>query len=165
MSGMCIICDGGTWDDVWRGIDLRVRVSGYAPQHVEAAPGGWEWSYTVGLLPTWGLPELSVVGIPPAAAEELFSAVIEEATERGSYLIAGEAVPFRRRDEEHAVRLADVHQAQYDHGIFGMWGFYYDRSERPEHWRALQLLLPDLLVDGWRGKPPRLDGPSDVLGS
>lgn len=59
---MCRICDGYSFDDVSREIDLGIRVHGFYKLHVEGPRG---WTYTLGLKEGFDHPDLVSIAIEP----------------------------------------------------------------------------------------------------
>lgn len=136
---MCVLCDGGTVEEWLDGTRERIEEHGFTMVSVDAKS---PWTYTIGLLESFGHPELVITGVDPSAAQDLLRAFVAhirsgDGFERGDVSLHG--VPFR---------IGDVHPTQWVHGRFAMWVNYYGErgarsGELPPTPVAVQILWPN----------------------
>lgn len=79
---MCLICDGFSEDDVIRGLDLTIRTYGWALTQVDG--GRTAWGYTIGLLESYGHPELIVMDLDVGFQPKLMRPLVETIESEGS---------------------------------------------------------------------------------
>jgi hypothetical protein len=126
-----------------------IRVHGWALTQVDG--GHRIWSYTVGLMESFGHPELLVVQIEFAAQASLIERLVEPIRTTGSL----DPVEL----EQLGVSTAVVHPANLTGELLGDWYRRYDDAPSPGSY--LQVFAPDdWFCECHRGTTPRLDVPS-----
>lgn len=135
---MCFICDGGTDDELLSGFEQRIETFGFTMMGVDS--GVKSWVYTIGLLETFGHPELVVTGLGMASAAGLFDGIVDR-------IRKGETFSPVSPDSTlngHPFRVSAVHPTQWVHGRFAMWTNYYgERGFLPAQPAAIQILWPN----------------------
>jgi len=131
---MCLICDGYSYEEVHRGIELTILTNGWAVQGVAPGPGedpgGASWAYTIGLTENFGVPELVVTDVEYEAAGALLNWACRRLADGDS--------PDDLADDH--VGWATVAQKHLEGELFDGWASYYDRS--PGDAEFLQLIPP-----------------------
>jgi hypothetical protein len=158
---MCEICDGKTEDEARLDFARKIDTYGWAIQAVEVSPDNPPWAYTVGLVERFGHPELVVTSLPLDECAGLLNELAVGIGE-GRRLSPGASANVGGVP----VQFADVHPAQFGHGVFNRWFDHY-RARGPDGPRltALQVLLPAWLFCGSHARRvPRLDLPEPALG-
>ena len=61
---MCVMCNGGTIEDVFRILHLQIVNRGFAVVPVGTKTENRGWAYTIGLIDSKDHPELVVAGYP-----------------------------------------------------------------------------------------------------
>jgi len=127
---MCLLCDGYSEQQVMQQIDLAIRVHGWQLTQVEDEH--LPWTYTIGLLETYGHPELLVVDLKPDAEVALLQALVEIIQQHGS-------LP---PDElgRRGLAVVPVHEAHLSTSLLASWSRYYGRCPAPGSF--LQVLPP-----------------------
>ncbi len=102
------------------------------------------WSYTVGLLESFGHPEFLITGMNPETAHGVLNAF-------GFEVKAGRRFEGLGQEFEGIinvpVRLVTVHQSHWAGDRFNQWhGYYEDVGGQPDEPRAMQVVWP--AVDG-----------------
>lgn len=116
---MCMRCDGYSWEEIERHMDLVIRVHGYLIQQVEDEPS---WTYTIGIRESWSRAELLVVDIGAHAQARLISAVADDYVAHGVIL----AATLDLLDLE----LVDVDESHFADGLVAAWEDRYSMSAR-----------------------------------
>lgn len=138
---MCFICDGNSYEDLERVIELSILTHGWYvqsvlpasaqdhhdPEELEDGPG---WSYTIGITEGFNLPELIVIGLDHRTAMEFLNTC-------GDLLTAGMSL-----DElgELGIDSHNVHETHLNGELFFRWSEYYQRSGSAA--RVIQLVPP-----------------------
>ncbi len=120
MGGMCVICDGWTYEEALDDLHHRVERFGWALQGVEAPR---PWTYTVGLAERFHHPELVMAGVDISAAMRALNAL-------GTMIATGERLRPGRVGvtvAETEVAFGSVHPVHLSAGLVGMWEEYYGR--------------------------------------
>jgi hypothetical protein len=148
---MCIMCDGASAAEFLQAIDLRIRVNGSVVVPVVAE--GESYGYTIGLLETYGQPELVVYGPDVEFIGSVLGPMIEQIRVEGwlspSWLSAS------------GVELVDVHANHLGSPTFSAWTAHYGVAPRPGFVRQV-LLDPARLAPEPAPLGRRLDRP--ILG-
>jgi hypothetical protein len=134
---MCVLCDGGTVEDLFRETRSGIETDGFTM--VAVGDGNRGWAYTIGLLATFGHPELVVTGGSGDfdIIENIISHVVHDirgggAFDENSPDVMYHGVPFR---------FGSVHRTQWVHGRFAMWERYYEwLGDAPLIRNAVQVL-------------------------
>ncbi len=118
---MCLRCDGYSEEQVMLAIDLTVRTHGWQLTQVEDER---PFSYTVGLLQTFGHPELVVVDMKLDSAADLIGFLVRMLESNG------------RIDHEqlgtYGTELVTVHPNHLNGEWFGTWMRYYQSAPPPD---------------------------------
>lgn len=149
------MCDGGTFEESIQHLREIILRSGWAVQVVEPPPGGVGWAYTVGLVLSYGHPELVVV---------------DEDVHRGGALLheLGRRVRDGEVLEAHApvsidatrAELVAVHDVHARGGLLTMWHQVHGMDGDETEPVALQVVVPDLVAaSGRRAMRTRFDVP------
>jgi hypothetical protein len=137
---MCFICDGGTVEELFA--DTRERIDKYGFTMVGVGEGVRSWVYTIGLLETFGHPELVVTTLSMEGAASLFTGLVDR-------IRNGESFDASSRESVHVdvpIRFSSVHPTQWLHGRFAMWVNYYGHlGVLPAQPEAVQVLWPNEL--------------------
>jgi len=126
---MCIICDGRSFEEAARGIDLSIRIYGWHLVMVDDAMG---WSYTIGLTETFNHPELVVVDLKLETGKKLVAMAVH-LIERDGYLKPEELA-------KHGISVVTVHDHHLDGEWFGRWSDHYNAD--PSSGSFLQIIPP-----------------------
>ncbi len=156
---MCIMCEGGSLDDVLFDIHGAVERCGFFIQVVETDPVERGWAYTIGLSDGFAHPEFVVVGRTPQEARWILDVVGRDVVDATDSYRAGEtmSLPHSRVGE-----LVEVHEEHFDRGLLANWSNYYSALDRPAPRRALQIVELDPRYCRCHQPPDqiRLDDPS-----
>jgi hypothetical protein len=135
---MCILCDGGSAQELLNGFRSRIGEFGFTM--VAVGEGSSSWTYTIGLLENFGHPEFVVTGLRPNAAITVMTALVERVR-------AGERFTSESADTAYEgipLRLGHVHRSQWTHSRFAMWEAYYEwLGGAPLSPSATQILWPN----------------------
>lgn len=126
---MCSICDGRSFEEVERGVDLSILIYGWHLAMVEAST---PWSYTIGLTETFDHPELVVVGMELAAEQKLINMAVQ-LIERDGRLEPDEVA-------KRGVEVVSVHDRHLRDEWFGQWSNRY--GTQPPAGSFLQIIPP-----------------------
>jgi hypothetical protein len=135
---MCVICNGGSIEDVVNRLHAQIVTRGFAIVPVGALEKGW--AYTIGLINSKDHPELVIAGHPLERAvnviDDLGAAVLA-----GDRLdTAGDHLVF------HGVHIGTrpVHERHLRSDLLAAWHWYYSSVGRRDLApRALQIVVPD----------------------
>jgi len=134
---MCVLCDGGTEEELQTDRSIRIAVHGFTMVQVEGVPS---WTYTIGLARSFDHPELVVTGLPDGAPD-LINDVVDRI--RDGERFDASSPPMALCDCA-SVAFGAVHREQWVHGRFDQWLDYYDRlGEKPLIPDVVQVLWPD----------------------
>jgi len=135
---VCIICEGGSEEDLLASEFMRLAIDGFTAVAVLADP---PWMHTIGLLQSWHHPELVITGAPEERAGHVLAQLIERV--RGGERFDASSPPAELC-ECSTVAFSSVHPAQWDQGRFDQWRRYYDRfGSEPAERVAVQVLWQD----------------------
>jgi len=118
---MCLLCDGYSEEDVMQHIDLAIRVHGWQLTQVEAEDR--PWTYTIGLLETYGHPELLVADVRLGDAADLLRALVPLIAHHGS-------LPLDELDQL-GLALVPVHETHLTTSLVAAWSSHYGHSPEP----------------------------------
>jgi hypothetical protein len=139
MVCMCIMCEGGSRDDVSLSIHRRLERYGSALQRVEVQPPGLPWTYTVGLLDRHEHAELVVIGGSMDLHRHVLNGAIEQ-IDRGRRFDPGD----ERVVDGLTVGVGEVHPHHLSNGLIATWVEYYAGFvHRVPPLEVVQLVLPD----------------------
>lgn len=132
---MCFICDGGTEEEWAARTRDRIREFGFTM--VAVGSGTRSWTYTIGLLETFGHPELVVTTLAAQSAFGLINGMVDR-------IRSGERFDASSREtslQGQPVRFGLVHRTQWVQGRFAAWVNHYGESGfLPAEPNAVQLL-------------------------
>ena len=111
---MCIMCDGSSYEEAMRSVDLSVRVHGW---HLTAVEAPMPWCYTIGLTETFDHPELVVVDMEIVPEEHLIRWVVGM-IERNGRLDDAEL-------SRNGVEVVPVHERHLEGEWFGTWANHH----------------------------------------
>jgi hypothetical protein len=152
---MCFICDGESYEDHYQRVDEHIATIGWSLIGVESPPGlaGQGWAYTIGLIESFGHPELIVTGRQVVDAGRILNS-LGELVRGGSRLKPGESA----RLGPNLVGVCAVDATHLERGRFAAWIDYYTHRSGPPSWEALQVICGDELCC-WEHQrsAPRLD--------
>jgi hypothetical protein len=135
---MCILCDGATEQDLFE--DFRDRIAQYDFTMLSVGDESASWTYSIGLLASFGHPEFVITGLDPGSASGVITGLVDR-------IRRGERFTASSPDTVHAgvpFRFGEVHGSQWTHGRFAMWCAYYDRfGGAPAPLSAVQILWPN----------------------
>lgn len=145
---MCKMCEGATHEQMMDELDQLIRRHGYTVQLVTArAP----WAYTIGVLETFGAPELIVTDLKDDALYKVLHTVVACIADVGGPLEPDEI-------DEIGVTLLDVHPSHLDTSLFASWVARYGRAPVPGEFQ--QVLPPPGMFCTYHGRHQRrLDRP------
>lgn len=128
---MCMICDGYSYEDADRWLDLTIRVHGFAMQQVEGDEKVDPWTYTIGLAESFGRPDLILLDGEPARQGRLLKAIVEDSRARGTFDEAALAA--------EDIELVPVHPTHTAGNLVATWANRYQRT--PRQGEFLQVVL------------------------
>jgi Domain of unknown function (DUF4262) len=136
---MCVMCNEGNIEDVFRILHLQIVDRGFAIVPVGTRTENKGWAYTIGLIDSKDHPELIVAGYPLDRAVDVIY-------ELGAAVMAGDRLGSPGRLAIHGfeigARAVDERHLRGD--LIAGWHFYYDTLGRYDLVpRALQVVLPD----------------------
>lgn len=135
---MCDICDGKTYEELWSGMQARIEAGGWALQGVAPSGPGRGWVYTIGLVESFGHPELVVTHSEPAAYASLLNE-IGDRIRRGERFDVGSGLDL----DGYLVEFGAVHPSYLTGGLMASWVNYYGwTGAPPATLDALQVVLP-----------------------
>jgi hypothetical protein len=162
---MCIICNGGTFDDVVAHIGSAVERDGWTIVPVGGEPEWPSWASTIRLV-DHDHPELVVT-------DQDLEVGVETLDHLARRVCAGErfnSVASTRCQWAPGlgfdVGFVDVHPAHVDHGVVTLWLVYYGRPgpDAVSEPRLRQVVLPDVAhCHVHQRTQPLLDTATDVL--
>lgn len=154
---MCELCDGATYEEVLAREAELIRQYGFLVMTVEGVPG---WSYTIGLLDSADHPELIAVGGEEGPRARLVHGLATKTLD-GEHFHAGDRIDL---GESRIATVFMVHPIHFELEPFAMWQNLADIGAIHRHSpRAVQILLPDVLLDG--ATQPLLADPSARIGN
>jgi len=136
---MCVMCNGGTIEDLFRILDLQIIDRGFAIVPISTRTENKGWVYTIGLIDSKEHPELVVAGYPLDLA-------IDVVDQLGTAVIAGDRVDPTARLAVNGLEIGarSVHERHLRGDLIARWHFYYETLGRCDLVpRALQVVLPD----------------------
>lgn len=135
---MCIICDGGTFEELMSDQFVRIAMRGYVLVGVE---GPTSWSYSIGLVRSFEHPELVMSG-PLELADHALPQVVDRI--RAGERFDASSGPVQLCDCT-TVAFGSVDPAQWEHGRFDHWKRFYDwvGGDLP-HADAVQVIWADV---------------------
>ena len=137
-AGMCEICDGKTYQEIFEGMRDRIHAHGWTLQGVTPGVHGSGWVYTIGLMEAFGHPELVVTGGDIQSNGGLLNEISERIS-RGLRVDADAELDL----DGYVVEFEPVHASYLSHGLCAVWDDYYRRSgAQPGPLRVLQVVLP-----------------------
>ena len=155
---MCRMCEGFSLEDDLALSAASLAEYGFLTIGIDEPddPGSPNWTYTVGLLDTYGHPELVVAGPPVVSAHALIHQVWHQIDE-GRRFSPGD----RWRFEIGIVDFGSVDPVQYDLVTFNRWHLLADHGYLHTPLEAIQVFVPAL----WKDVPsiwvePDLSDPS-----
>lgn len=135
---MCFICDGGTDRELMARFEQRIEAFGFTM--VGVGSGAKSWVDTIGLLETFGHPEMVVTALAIETAAGLFEGLVERIRAGESFTPTSPDAALHGRP----LRVSAVHPTQWVHGRFAMWTNYYgERGFLPAQPAAVQILWPN----------------------
>lgn len=135
---MCVLCDGGSEEDLLADEFVRIAIDGFVMIGVEGTP---TWGYTIGLLQSFGHPELVVTGRPSSAQAHLIAHAVGRIKEGERFDVSSPPVELC---DCGPLTFGPVHDAQWEQGRFDWWLRYYAwAGGEPPSRQALQLLWSD----------------------
>lgn len=154
---MCVICDGGTFEDELANLHQEITDRGFALMPVGSSLDALGLVYTIGLIDGVDHPELVVAGFPLGRAASAVNYL-------ACRIVDGERIEGRRELPilGTQIGIAPVHERHLTGNLMARWHWYYDQVGR---WdltlRALQIRLPDgqRCYECQRDQP-RLDRPA-----
>jgi Domain of unknown function (DUF4262) len=155
---MCILCDGGTVDDLLDIVEEEIDDQGYSVMPVGDGRGPG-WAYTIGLTESFGQPELVMTNAKPSFAATAFAAMAGLAA-AGEGLDTCDSVDLAGA----TFRFCTIHPWHVEHGLLNVWAAYYTRRGDEPVLRVRQVYTDDFACEEHRGQHLLLDAPFDVLG-
>lgn len=144
---MCMMCDGFSYEEAMRSIDLSIRIHGW---HLTMVDAPMPWCYTIGLTETFGHSELVVVDIEIADEERLVRWAVGMIERDGSL----DSAELTRRQ----VEVVPVHDRHLRGEWFATWANHY--GETPPTGSFLQVVPPpDWFCECHQHLTRRLDRP------
>lgn len=132
---MCELCDGVSLETVMARTRERIDAFGFTMMMVE---GPTPWTYTIGLLDSFGHPELVVTSLEPRRSGALLTSVVNRVRLGQRFDRPGACLEV----SASVLRFGPVHPAQWRHGRFAMWQSFYDWVGHAPDELAVQVLLP-----------------------
>ena len=131
-------------------LDLTIRTYGWQLQLVtDTNP----WSYTIGLLESYGHPELMVAGLKVDTQNMMLRKIVSAIEQTGS--VDDEFL------ESEGVTLVEVHPNHLASDWFGTWSNFYERIPAPGSF--LQIVPPpDWFCDCHRRSMPHFELPGPI---
>lgn len=129
---MCLECDGYSFEEAMQALDLQIRVHGWSLTQVGTGVGAF--SYTIGLLESYGHPELVVLDVVETTQQSLLRTLVSHIVEDGDVPAAMLAATGLRCLPVHEFHLRDDR-------FFGGWANRYGRLPLPGE--VLQVVVPD----------------------
>ena len=126
---MCRRCEGYSWEQIEREEDLIIRTHGWMLSSVHNEDGT-AWSYTVGLIESWGHPELIAIDFPFERQQALIH-YLSAQVEKTSSIDLLDVI-------SHDHQLVSVHRDNLATELIATWLNRYDRV--PEHGEFLQIV-------------------------
>ena len=135
---MCVLCEGGSEEDLLRDEFMRIALDGFTVVLVESES---PWAYTIGLTQSFDHPELVVTGGSEDSTLHVLGHLIGRIKDGARFEV--DSPPFSPCDCL-PYRFGPVHPAQWEQGRFDQWLRYYTWAggELPPQ-RALQVLVPN----------------------
>jgi hypothetical protein len=156
---MCVLCDGGTLEDVCNGLHQQIVERGYALCPVVGPVPEQGWVYTIGLVDNFNHPELAAVAVRMNDGIGAVDAVAQ-------LVKSGQRFEPGTSSRVCGVELAflDVDAAHIRRGLINSWFLYYEHVCRwnlePE---VTQVVLPaGGACHQHQDSQPRLDDPKPV---
>ena len=137
---MCVICDGGSEEELLADEFVRMALDGYVMVSVEPEP---TWAYTIGLLKSFDHPELVVTGLSDDTAAHVMSHFVARIRKGERFTTSSPPVPLCNCT---TATFGTVHPAQWDRGRFDHWLRYYGWAGDPPPIREAVQVLWD--IDG-----------------
>ena len=131
---MCDICNGRTYEQARRAMELHVIHHGWALQGVypgEDDTDEGHWTYTIGLVENFDHPELILTDAEYTIAGEILNRI-------GEMVRSGDDMS---QLANMGISLREVHPAHLDTDLFASWIDLYGHA--PEPGQVLQIVLPD----------------------
>ncbi len=121
---MCMVCDGFSFEEIERQLDLSIQVNGFFIQQVgDSFDDPTLWSYTIGVNESWGHADFVVVDMPADLQRHVIAALIDDVVDFGEV----RAETRRLLDLE----LVPVHRSHLAAGMVGMWEVRNGRDAEP----------------------------------
>ena len=148
---MCVICDGGSEEELLSDEFVRIALHGFVMVAVEPAP---TWAYTIGLLQSFDHPELVVTGLPDDSAAHVMTGVVDRIREGERFTASSPPVSLC---DCTTAAFGAVHPAQWEQGRFDQWLRFYGwvGGEAPVAQAVLELPASVAL-------PPSVESPASV---
>jgi hypothetical protein len=135
---MCDICDGRTEQELFESMRDRIADHQWVLQAVESGTHSAGWVYTIGLMASYGAPELVISG-DDMRHDAMLLDEIGDRIRRGAHVDAGLTLDL----DGYPVEFEVVHPSYIEHGLLACWHDYYWRmGEEPGPLRALQVVPP-----------------------
>ncbi len=129
---MCMVCDGFSFEEIDRQIDLTIQVNGFFIQQVG---DGFDdpnlWSYTIGINESWDHADFVTVDMSADLQRDLIAALVDDVVDFGEVLVE----TLRLLD----VELVPVHRSHLAEGMVAMWEVRNERRAEPGDF--LQIVL------------------------
>jgi len=134
---MCVLCEGGTEDDLFFGQMLKIASKGFTVMAILGEP---TWAYTIGLMQSFDHPELVVSNLPECCVSSILVPLTDRI--RGGELFDESSPPVALK--WGTIRFGPVHHQQWDKGRLDSWLRYYRAlGGEPPFERALQVVWAD----------------------
>ena len=147
---MCLQCDGYSYEQTMLALDLTIRTYGWQLTQVTAE---MPWSYTIGLLESYGHPELMIYGVELDTQNTVIRKIVDPIVQTGSVDHA-----FLERQ---GVTLVEVHPNHLAGDWFGTWSNFYERTPPPGSF--LQIVTPgDWFCECHRHSMPHFELPGPI---
>jgi hypothetical protein len=115
---MCVLCDGGTQDELFFSQFGKILKYGFTTVMVEAPS---PWAYTIGLVQSFGHPELTLAGLPECCTSTVVCEVTDRIRDGERFDVSSPPLTF----EWGTVRFGPVDPDQWAKGRFDAWLEYY----------------------------------------